>query len=91
MARSKLRDLPDLSDLARPGARIAVRVSPRAARESVARHGDVLRVSVTAPPADGKANAAVQALLAAALGVAPSRLALLRGHSARDKLFLLDE
>lgn len=90
MARPKTRNLPDLSDLARPGARFELRVTPRAARDALSLQDGVLRVSVTAPPADGKANAAVRDLLARALGVAPSRLTLLRGQTARDKLFQLD-
>ena len=84
------RNLPDLSALAQPGARLAVRATPRARRNSV-EPGDPLRIHTTAPPEDGRANAAVRALLAQALGVAPSRLTLLRGASARDKLFQLDD
>jgi len=88
MGKPKRRDLPDLSDLAAPGAQIAVRVTPKAARNALTRDGDTLRLSVTATPENGKANAAVQALLAKAMGVAPSRLELRRGHTARDKLFV---
>lgn len=86
-AMAKLRDLPDLSDLAVPGAEIALRVTPRAARTRLAREKGALRAWVTVPPEDGKANAAVQELLAAAMKVAPSHLTLLRGHTARDKVF----
>lgn len=82
--------MSDLTSLAVPGARIAVRVHPRASRNAVTRDGDLLRIYTTAPPADGAANAAVTRLLAKALGVAPSRLTLLRGMSARDKLFRID-
>jgi uncharacterized protein YggU (UPF0235/DUF167 family) len=49
-----------------------------------------LRVYVTTVPEDGKANAAVQKLLAKALGVAKSRLTLIRGHTTRDKVFQVD-
>ena len=83
------RNLPDLSALARPGARLAVRATPRARRNSV-EPGDPLRIHTTVPPEDGRANEAVRALLARALGVAPSRLTLLQGAGARDKLFQLD-
>ena len=41
-------------------------------------------------PEDGKANAAVIKLLAKALGVAKSRLVLVRGATSRDKLFRID-
>ncbi|MFV0512460.1 MAG: DUF167 domain-containing protein [Jhaorihella sp.] len=88
MAKPKLRDLPDLTALARPGTEIALRVTPRAARAALVREGDGLRASVTAAPENGRANDAVRALLAAAMQVAPSHLTLKRGHGARDKLFV---
>ena len=49
-----------------------------------------LRVSVTAPPVEGKANAAVVELLADALGVAKSRVRVVLGHTSRDKLVGVD-
>lgn len=79
--------LPDLSHLATPGAEIAVRVTPRASRNRIDAGADGLRVYVTTVPEDGKANAAVQKLLAKALGVPKSALTLTRGQTARDKVF----
>jgi len=78
------------SHLAVPGAEIAVRVTPKAARNDVRLRDGVLRISVTVVPEGGKANRAVRKLLARALGIAPSRLELLRGASARDKVFGVD-
>jgi len=83
------RDLPDLSDLALPGAEFRIRATPKAARDRI-EPGDPLRVYVTAPADKGAANAAVLTLLAKALGVARTRLTLLRGASARDKRVRLD-
>jgi len=81
----------DLSHLAREGAEIAVRVTPRASRNAVILTEDgAIKVTVTVVPEDGKANAAVQKLLAKALGVAKSRLVLVRGATARDKVFRLE-
>lgn len=79
------------SDLAVTGAEFALRVTPRARREEISRDATGLKVAVFAPPEDGKANAAVQALLAHALGVAKSRLILLRGATSREKVFRLVE
>ena len=47
-------------------------------------------VRVRAKPDEGAANKAVLELVAQALGTVPSRLSLLRGASARDKLVQLD-
>jgi uncharacterized protein len=71
--------------------KLAVRVQARARRDEIAgeRAGSLL-VRVTAPPVDGKANAAVCRLLAARLGLAPGRIAVVRGVSSRDKLVEID-
>jgi uncharacterized protein (TIGR00251 family) len=67
-------------------ARITVRVTPRSSRDAVeAGEGGVLSVRVTAPPDDGKANAAVCRVVADALGVPKSGVAVVRGHTARTK------
>ena len=70
---------------------LSIRVRPGASRNRVGEFRDgVLRVSVTAPPRDGRANAAVLELLAGALGVPRTRLRILRGHSSRDKVMAVD-
>ena len=76
--------------MAIPGAEFALRVTPRARREEISRDSTGIKVAVLAPPEDGKANVAVQALLALALGVAKSRLTLVRGATSRDKVFRLE-
>lgn len=79
------------AELAVPGAEFALKVTPRARREEISRDETGIRVAVFAPPEDGKANAAVQALLAMALGVAKSRLVLVRGATSREKVFRLTD
>ncbi len=91
MAKPKARALADLSDLAQPGTEITVRVTPKAAYNAVLRQGDVIKVMVTTVPEGGKATADVAALLARALGVAPSQITLRRGATSRDKTFVLKE
>jgi len=69
--------------------RLALRVTPGARSESVEVGEGGLLVKVRAKPHDGAANAAVLALLAQALGIAASRLQMLRGATGRDKLVQL--
>lgn len=82
--------MTELSHLAKSGAEIALRVTPKASRNQIVAGEEGLRAYVTVVPEDGKANEAVVKLLAKALGVAKSRLTLIRGQTSRDKVFRLD-
>jgi uncharacterized protein (TIGR00251 family) len=65
---------------------VDVLVVPRASRAAVGPAvGDRLRVSVTAPPVDGKANAAVVDAVAAAFGVRRADVTITRGETGRRK------
>jgi len=92
MARPKA-DLPDaeairaLIDLQ---GRLAVRVTPGARDNALALGSGGLTARVRAKPQDGEANAAVRELLASALGIAQSRVRLLRGSTSREKVFAID-
>ena len=67
--------------------RLQVRVRPRAHanRTEVLDNGEV-RIYVTEVPEGGRANRAVIAALAGALGVPKSRVAIFRGRTSRDKV-----
>jgi uncharacterized protein len=68
-------------------ADLIVRLQPRGRRdEVVGERGGAVVIRVTAPPVDGRANDALCRLIAKAAGVAPSRVAIVRGHIARDKV-----
>jgi len=68
-------------------ARLRVRLQPNASREEVAGwQGEELRVRVTAPPVEGKANRALIELLAKELRVAKNSIAIIGGQTARVKV-----
>jgi len=70
------------------GAVVSVRVQPRARRdEIVGWQGSTLRVRVTAPPVDGRANDAVIGVLAEAFGVPRALVGLVSGATSQNKLF----
>ena len=69
---------------------LRVRVTPRSSRGQVtAWDGSTLHMRVTAPPADGLANAAVKELVAATFKVPKSSVTLKSGGSSREKLLVL--
>ena len=68
------------------GVEIDVKVVPGASRDRLAgRLGDALKVQVAAPPERGKANQAVEVLLADAFGVPTKAVAVVRGHTTPRK------
>jgi uncharacterized protein (TIGR00251 family) len=68
------------------GIAIAVRVTPRSARESLAAGTpEHFAARLTAPPVEGAANAALLPLVAKAFGVAKSAVTIVAGETARLK------
>jgi uncharacterized protein len=66
---------------------LKIHLQPRASRNGIdGVHGDALKVKVTAPPLEGRANKAVKKLLAEQLGLSPSEIEIIAGQRSREKL-----
>jgi uncharacterized protein (TIGR00251 family) len=76
---------------AKEGTLLNLRVSPGARRTRIeGPYGEsAIKVTVAAPPVDGKANAELERLLATLLGVPRSNISVIRGVSSRDKTLLV--
>jgi uncharacterized protein YggU (UPF0235/DUF167 family) len=73
------------------GAVLPVLAHPGAKRNAVlGERAGALRIAVTAAPERGKANEAIQALLAEALELKPKQLSLISGATSRQKRFLVE-
>ncbi|MDH5610923.1 MAG: DUF167 family protein [Gammaproteobacteria bacterium] len=71
---------------------ISVRVQPRAANDAFAEYNDeYIKVRITAPPINGKANAHLIAFLSKAFKVAKSGILLLSGETGRNKRLLIQQ
>jgi uncharacterized protein (TIGR00251 family) len=69
---------------------LPVRAQPGARRPGIlGEQAGALKVAVTAPPEDGRANKALVEALREALGVKRSQVELLSGQTSRDKRFLI--
>jgi len=69
-----------------------VRVQPRAANDAFAEHNDdFIKIRITAPPVDGKANQHLIAFLARTFKVAKSSITLLSGETGRNKRLLIPQ
>jgi uncharacterized protein (TIGR00251 family) len=72
------------------GCVLPVRAQPGARKTAVlGEQGGALKVAVTAPPEDGRANQALTEVLREALGLKRSQIKLLSGAKGRQKTFLL--
>ncbi len=68
------------------GCSFLVRVAPRGRRdEIIGLHGDALKVRLTAPPVEGRANRALVKFLARQLGVPSGAVEIRSGHTGRQK------
>ena len=72
------------------GLILPVRAQPGARRAGVqGEQAGALKVAVTAPPQDGRANDALTDAVREALGLKRSQVALIGGLTSRDKRFLI--
>ena len=84
--------LRDISGTDTPGGCILpVRVHPGARRNAITgEHAGALKISLTTPPTDGRANAALIAFLADLLSIPRAQIMLLTGATSRSKTFRLN-
>ena len=70
---------------------ICVKAVPRAKRDEIVGWRDgMLRIRVAAPPQDGRANAALEALLAETLGLRKAAVRVAAGHASARKRVEID-
>ena len=68
------------------GCTLAIRLHPGARKNGVTGvHADALKIALTAPPVDGKANEALIEFLAEALRLPRARIAIVAGLTSRTK------
>lgn len=72
------------------GCILRVRAQPSAKKAGVlGEHDGALKVAVTAPAQDGRANAALLEQLREVLGLKRSQIELISGETSREKRFLI--
>jgi uncharacterized protein (TIGR00251 family) len=66
---------------------LKVYLQPKSSKnEIVGPYRDGIKVKITAPPVEGKANEGLIRFLAKAWGLAPSSIEIVRGHHTREKI-----
>ena len=80
----------DFIQLHPEGIVLKIFVLPRSSKNMLAgRHGDALKIKLTAPPVEGAANKMCITFLARHLGLPKSSLEIVFGHTGRTKLILV--
>lgn len=74
------------------GSAIAVRVTPRASKNEISgvMQDGTIKIKLTAPPVEGKANQALVEFLSELLGVAQSKIEIVSGSTGRKKLIAIE-
>jgi uncharacterized protein len=75
------------------GSALAIRVTPRASKNEIVelQSDGTVKIHLTAPPVEGKANEALVEFLAQVLEVSKSRIQVVAGVTGRDKLVTIDD
>jgi hypothetical protein len=74
------------------GATFQVKVQPRAKKNAIVGEvGEAVKLALTAPPIDGRANEACIAFLAELLNVPRGSVTIAAGHSSRSKVIRVTE
>lgn len=75
------------------GAALAIRVTPRTSKNEISEilNDGTVKIRLTAPPVEGKANEALVEFLSKILGVSKSRIEIVAGQTGRDKLVTITD
>ncbi len=71
------------------GVLISVRVQPKASRNRHSIEGEKLKVWITSPPVEGKANEALVEYISKIIGVKKSSVVIEKGEKSREKLLFI--
>jgi len=70
--------------------KIKVRVEPRSSRSCiVGPYGDGIKVKLTSPPVEGRANKELIELLASSYGIKKADVRIIAGHNSKNKIIAL--
>ena len=70
---------------------IKIYIQPGASKNEIAgKHGDAIKIRLTAPPVEGRANEALVDFLAKEYKVPKSQITIIRGHKSRQKLVKIE-
>ncbi len=83
-------ELPSYLSETKKGVLLKLHIQPKSSKTKISgQYGDRLKISIKAPPVNGKANKAVQDFLAKFFNIPKSNIELVSGFTSRKKNFLI--
>ncbi len=70
------------------GILITLKISPNASKNEIIKTDDGVKIKITAPPVDGKANKALIEFLSKEFKISKTSIEILRGETSKDKTIL---
>ena len=71
------------------GLTISLKISPNASKNEIIKTEDGVKVKITAPPVDGKANKSLIEFLSKTFKIPKSSIEILRGETSKEKTLLI--
>lgn len=71
------------------GLIVSLRISPNASKNEIIKTDDGVKIKITAPPVDGKANKCLVEFLSKLFKIPKSSIGILRGETSKEKTLLL--
>lgn len=71
------------------GLIVSLRISPNASKNEIIKTDDGVKIKITAPPVDGKANKCLVEFLSKMFKIPKSSIEFLRGETSKEKTLLL--
>ena len=85
-----IEELQDIVSECPDGCRMKCYIQPRSSRNKlVGIHNNSIKIALTSPPVDGKANKALIQFLARLCGVPKSAVRIVAGESSRNKTIVI--
>ena len=76
--------------MSKEGITFKIHVQPRASKDAIAgEYNNALKITITSPPVDNKANLKCREFLAKAFDVPKSRVEIINGHKSREKTIFI--
>ena len=69
---------------------VTLKIVPNSSRNEVVREDDFIKVKITAPPVENKANKVLVEFLAKNLSIAKSKISIIRGETSKIKTLSID-